>query len=611
MTYNIPDLGFRLPFLISLHPRRFGGCRPSTVREEIQLGSLDMKRLFLVVGVLSMGSVAWAQSAPPLGSARSFAVLGATTVTNTGATSIKGDVGVSSGTAVTGFPPGTVTGGTIHLNDATAVAAQADAHSAFTALAAETCGTHLSGFILGTSAGATTLSPGVYCFDTSAQLTGTLTLSGDGVYIFQIGTTLTTESGSSVVLASGATAGNVFWKVGTSATLGVNTAFVGSIIANISDTVTTGSSVDGRVFALTGAVTLDTNVFTAPPLAVGRWEIVHTSGDNTAQTDLYPGSFSTFLSDDGTGYTYGTFTNSICVIDAETNNVVPTWTSSDGINFVITITVDNLGLGNGNFSFIYTGTYNSRTPVPGGLSLLIPAISGTYVATGNVSACNGGSGNFVATFLPTISGGSASGSLDNFSADNGFPFDATVGATITFSALPADGQLAGTVSLAANPTFGGRACFASPSGVVNPLTINPSKSSQSGTSEYIFAEGLDPQGIPTTLFLNGASVNLYTTPPANTDPNATQISATVWAATAAIGEDNFAAAPDGVSNDGTNNVMAFSYGVIGGACDTAGGVDAPFYFLSGKPIVHKHKDHPRHGNKHMPNYERGRARYRR
>jgi len=117
----------------------------------------------------------------------------------------------------------------------------------------------LTGKTLGTSPGAVTLSPGVYCFASSAQLTGTLTLSGSGAYIFKIGTTLTTASKSSVVLAKGATAGNVFWQVGSSATLGTNTAFEGSILANIRDTVTTGASVTGRVFALTGAVTLSGN----------------------------------------------------------------------------------------------------------------------------------------------------------------------------------------------------------------------------------------------------------------------------------------------------------------------------------------------------------------
>jgi type VI secretion system secreted protein VgrG len=217
-----------------------------------------MKKLVLVY-VLSMGSLAWAQSAPPLGSAQSFAVLGASTVTNAGPTVIAGDLGVSPGTAVTGFPPGSVTGGTVHAGDATATAAQAAAHTAYAALLAEPCGTNLTGKTIGTSPGAITLSPGVYCFNSSAQLTGTLTLSGNGVYVFKIGSTLTTASNSSVVLANGATVGKVFWQVTSSATLGTNTAFEGSILANISDTVTTGASVTGRVFALTGAVTLSGN----------------------------------------------------------------------------------------------------------------------------------------------------------------------------------------------------------------------------------------------------------------------------------------------------------------------------------------------------------------
>jgi len=217
-----------------------------------------MKKLVLVY-MLSMGSLARAQSAPPLASAQSFAVLGASTVTNTGPTIITGDLGVSPGKAVTGFPPGSATGGTVHAGDATATAAQAAAHTAYAALVAEPCGTNLTGKTLGASPGAVTLSPGVYCFNTSAQLTETLTLSGSGVYVFKIGTTLTTASNSSVILAKGATAGNVFWQVGSSATLGTKTAFEGSILANISDTITAGASVTGRVFALTGAVTLSAN----------------------------------------------------------------------------------------------------------------------------------------------------------------------------------------------------------------------------------------------------------------------------------------------------------------------------------------------------------------
>jgi len=228
-----------------------------------------MRKVLFVICVLSMGSRAGAQSAPPLASAQSFAVLGASTVTNTGPTIITGDLGVSPGTSITGFPPGTVTGGSIHAGDATAVAAQADAHTAYAALVAEPCGTNLSGQTLGTSPAAVTLSPGVYCFNSSAQLTGTLTLNGNGVYVFQMGSTLTTASNSSVVLANGATAGNVFWQVGSSATLGTNTVFVGSLLALISDTVTTGTSVAGRVFALTGAVTLDSNAIAAAASGAG------------------------------------------------------------------------------------------------------------------------------------------------------------------------------------------------------------------------------------------------------------------------------------------------------------------------------------------------------
>jgi hypothetical protein len=230
--------------------------------------SCDMKKLMLAICIVSMGtllsmsSLAWFGSAPPLGSAQCFTVLGASTVTNTGPTVVTGSVGVSPGTAITGFPPGKVIGGTTHASDATANAAQADAHAAYANLAAQPCVTNLTGKVLGTTAGAVTLSPGVYCFNSSAQLTGTLTLNGSGVYVFKTGSTLTTASNSSVVLTNGATSANVFWQIGSSATLGTNTVFVGSILALISDTVTTGASVNGRVFALTGAVTMDSNAIT-------------------------------------------------------------------------------------------------------------------------------------------------------------------------------------------------------------------------------------------------------------------------------------------------------------------------------------------------------------
>ena len=237
-----------------------------------------MKRFLLVIWMMSIGNLVWAQSAPPLGSAKSFAVLGGATVTNTGRSVITGDVGVSPGPSITGFPPGIVLGGALHPGDAAASAALADANIAYNDLVAESCGTNLTGLILGTSPGAVTLTPGVYCFASSAQLTGTLTLSGSGVYIFQIGSTFTSASDASVVLANGATGANVFWQVGTSATLGTGTALAGTFIADVSVTVTTGTQSLGRVFALSGAVTMDTNTMVSP----GNQQFIIESTDDAA-----------------------------------------------------------------------------------------------------------------------------------------------------------------------------------------------------------------------------------------------------------------------------------------------------------------------------------------
>jgi hypothetical protein len=217
-----------------------------------------MKKVLMLICMLSTGSLCWAQAtAPSLGSAAKFAVLGSSTVTNGGPTVITGNLGVAPGTSITGFPPGTVNGA-IDAGDLVALVAQANATKAYAALKAETCMTPLTGQDLG----GMTLSPGVYCFTSSAQLTGQLTLNGNGVYVFQIGSTLTTAASSSVVLTNGALCGNVFWQVGSSATLGATNAFVGSILALASDTVGASTSIAGRVIALTAAVTLDTDNIT-------------------------------------------------------------------------------------------------------------------------------------------------------------------------------------------------------------------------------------------------------------------------------------------------------------------------------------------------------------
>jgi len=216
--------------------------------------------------LLSVSSLAVAQ-APSLGSAQDFAVLGASTVTSSGATVVTGDLGVAPGTAITGFPPGIVNG-TIHAGDALALQAQGDLTTAYNALAGAICTTSLTGMDLG----GLTLTPGVYCFAASAPLNGVLTLDALGdpsaVFIFQIGSTLLTAIDSSVDLINGAKAGNVYWQVGSSATVGAGTALKGNVVALASITLSAGSTVSGRALARTGAVTLDVGSVTLPT-AVG------------------------------------------------------------------------------------------------------------------------------------------------------------------------------------------------------------------------------------------------------------------------------------------------------------------------------------------------------
>ena len=204
-----------------------------------------------------------AGAAPVLGGAGTFAILAGSAVSiNTVPTTIVGDVGVSPGSAITGMPSGQPTGGSVHAGDAVAATAQTALTSAYNDLAGRPCNVPMTGVDLG----GRTLSGNVYCFATSAQLTGTLTLNGDAntVFVFQIGSTLTTASGSAVILTGGAVARNVFWQVGSSATLGTNTAFAGNIMAQASITLNTGSSLAGRALARTGGVTLNTNAVAVP-----------------------------------------------------------------------------------------------------------------------------------------------------------------------------------------------------------------------------------------------------------------------------------------------------------------------------------------------------------
>jgi type VI secretion system secreted protein VgrG len=215
--------------------------------------------LIAACGVTSDASTSSNAQGLTMGAAAGFAVLGASTATCTNASDLTGDIGVSPGTAITGFNPDCTITGTIHAGDGAAAQAHSDLAIAYNDLTAVACEHNLTGIDLGGK----TLAPGVYCFDTSVGLTGDLTLDGGGdssaTWIFQIGSTITTASNSSVIMAGSGVPCNVFWQIGSSGTIGVGTAFQGNLLAAASITLVSGSSLVGRALALNGAVTMDHN----------------------------------------------------------------------------------------------------------------------------------------------------------------------------------------------------------------------------------------------------------------------------------------------------------------------------------------------------------------
>ncbi len=335
-----------------------------------------------------------------LGTAQSFGVLAGSTVTNTGATTVTGNLGVSPGSSVTGFPPGIVTGGTIHLNDAVAAQAQSDVTTAYNAIAGTACTVDLTGQNLG----GLTLTPGVYCFSSSAQLTGTLTLNALGnansLFIFKIGSTLTTASGATVQVINPGTNCNIFWQVGSSATLGSGTSFVGNILALTSITLNTGANVSGRVLARNGAVTMDTNNvavcgpnFACPVITVNPATLPNgVVGTPYSQTVSAVG---------GTGpYTFtvssGALPNGL-TLNATTGVISGTPTAAGTFNFTITATDSNGCPGSRPYSITMAGapgcpviTVNPATLPPGIIgtpySQTVSATGGTPPYTFTVSS---------------------------------------------------------------------------------------------------------------------------------------------------------------------------------------------------------------------------------
>jgi hypothetical protein len=260
-----------------------------------------------------------------LGTAENFAVLGGTTVTNTGLTVVSGDLGVSPGSSVTGFPPGVVNDGVIHTTDAVASTAQQDVTTAYNDAAGRPA-TPLDDVDLAGQ----TLGPGVYSGG-ALSLTGTLTLQGDAssVFIFQAASTLITSSASHVMLIGGASECNVFWQVGSSATLGSGSVFVGTILALTSIGAETAATVQGRLLARNGAVTLDTNTITRPTdCASGGGGDTTTTGTTTTGTTT-AGATTTGTTTAGTT-TGGTTTGGTTTAGTTTVGATTTGTTTAG-----------------------------------------------------------------------------------------------------------------------------------------------------------------------------------------------------------------------------------------------------------------------------------------
>ncbi|MCJ1435020.1 hypothetical protein MMC27_004390 [Xylographa pallens] len=268
-----------------------------------------------------------------LGTASSFAVLAASAITSTGQTVIVGEMGIypDTATSITGFPPGL--SGTVHGADTAAQGAQKDAMTAYTELAALTPTSVLTGQDLG----GMTLAAGVYNFASSGQLTGRLTLDGKGssssFFVFQFGSTITTATAASVVLINGAQACNVFWQVGSSATLGTSTQFVGTVIAEASITANSGVACQGGLFALTAAVTMiDDAITAAGSCSAGALPSSSSSASTSAGASSTPGLTSTS----------GTAPKTVTVTSTKT--ITDTDTMTDTVTNTVTRTMDGSGV---------------------------------------------------------------------------------------------------------------------------------------------------------------------------------------------------------------------------------------------------------------------------
>jgi hypothetical protein len=353
---------------------------------------------------------AFAQTAPSLGTAQSFAVLGGSAVTNTGPSVLNGDLGISPGLAgsITGFPPGTVNG-SVHA-DGVSAGAQAAMTTAYGILVGQACTTNYGPG--DQNLGGLTLTPGVYCFASSASITGTLTLNAQGnpnaVFIFKTGTagasTLITAPGSIVQLINAAQACNIFWAVSSSATIDTTSTFVGNILAQASITVNNGAHLFGRALAK-AAVTLINDVIDATVCSgVG-------AGGGSPAACVASGSAPT--------------------ITSIPSQVIPALPVNGSVSVAFTIggaiITDALGV---------SATSSDTTLVPQSALVITKGVGGARVL--NISGANGRSG--VATITVTVTD-------PNAGCTTSTSFQLTIG-TVAVPTLPQWALLALTLLLA-------------------------------------------------------------------------------------------------------------------------------------------------------------------
>jgi hypothetical protein len=380
------------------------------------------------VGESSNPAATCGQVLVPLASATSYAVLASSTVTSTGATALTGDLGLSPGTSVTGFPPGTLTG-TRNVTTPAAAGAEANLTVAYNnATGRSNCPVAVAGNI-----GGQTLTPGLYRSTSSLAISsGDLTLSGggdpNGVFVFQVASALTTTSGRTVILSDGAQAGDVFWQIGSSATLGTTSVMQGTVMAHDSISMLTGSVLNGRAMAETGEVSLADATITVPTTKVATtypvtftesglpagtsWSVIYggvqaSSTTTTIGFSVVSGTYPFTV--DVAGYIANPSSGTVTVNGAAASQTIAFTAGASG-TFTATFTQSGLASGTG-WSVTFNGVLNSSTTSTLGFSVA----SGTYTYTVGV----------VSNFTATPSSGSLT--VNGAAASQGITFTNSTG----------------------------------------------------------------------------------------------------------------------------------------------------------------------------------------